>query len=331
MNTEWQMIQAQNGICAPQDGDLTGAANSGSGPAPSNASSTTQSNTARNDYRWTPACQRLFLEELACTGSVMRAAKAADKSPRAAYALRFRRIGTAFRLGWDAAILIAQATLHDILMDRALNGYEEIATRHDDNTVIRGKFDNRLSMGLLNRLDRIAKSQALQNSHQAQVQMVCQDYEAFLDLIESGGTGSAAALFCAARDGTADEQISYEDEQAIECELDRISAAENANNTAPAMLEEEPALAAQRLSVWFDDDRQAWMTDFPKPTSNAPTDAFGFDGIEENGYFGDIGYERTLSPAEQTAQISALLRARGPWIDAAAAARDAWFGTKLAA
>jgi hypothetical protein len=67
--------------------------------------------TARNDYRWTPACQRAFLEELACSGSVRAACAHVAKSPRAAYGLRFRRDGAALALGWDAAILIARAVV----------------------------------------------------------------------------------------------------------------------------------------------------------------------------------------------------------------------------
>lgn len=53
----------------------------------------------RNHYRWTCACQRAFLEELACTGSVMSAAKIVRISTRSADNLKYRRDEAAFRLG----------------------------------------------------------------------------------------------------------------------------------------------------------------------------------------------------------------------------------------
>ena len=144
----------------------------------------------RNDYRWTPACQRAFLEELVCTGSVLSATKYVNKSARSAYAIRYRRGGAAFRLGWDAAILISRATLADMLMDRAIHGYEEMTMKQDDGAVFRGKYDNRLGQGLLSRLDRMAEAQAAANSVAAQVQLIVQDFESFLDLVERGGQGA---------------------------------------------------------------------------------------------------------------------------------------------
>jgi hypothetical protein len=60
MNNEWLQIQTNNGVCEIEDHiehdpDMT---------------------EIRNDYRWTPQCQRAFLEALAFGGSVLRAAKA---------------------------------------------------------------------------------------------------------------------------------------------------------------------------------------------------------------------------------------------------------------
>ena len=247
----------------------------------------------------------------------MRAAKEVNKSPRSAYDLRFRRDGAAFRLGWDAAILVSRDVIQDMLMDRAVNGYEEVTSKLDDGTVMRGKFDNRLGKGLLDRLDRMAEAQAMKGSRNAQVQLICQDFESFLDLIERGGKGSEAALFFEARDpGPAESRKPFD------YELDRISAADAA---VPDMLDEVPEVAAQRLSVWFAEEEGDWRTDFPK--------AEGEDGefIIEIGFFGDEDYERTLSDAEERAHLAALLRTRQPWIDAAAKARDAWFGEKMAA
>ncbi len=306
MSEDWQMARDNNGVCQDPEEDRFDSAR----------------NKARKDYRWTGACQRAFLEVLACTGSVTRATREIEKSPRAAYALRFRREGTAFRLGWDAAILVAKATLNDMLMDRAVNGYEEVTVKRDDGSTLRGKFDNKLSMGLLNRLDKISETQAVKNSQAAQVQMVVQDFEAFLDLIENGGKGAEAALFFAARDPEPGEDMTPAQKRALECELGLISAAEE---RIPDMLDEAPEQAASRLSVWYDDDGECWKTDFPK--------AEGDEGetVEESGSFGHEDYARTLTEAEETAHIQALVEKQKPWIDAAEAARDAWFGVKMAA
>ena len=241
MNDEWQNSKANNGVCgadayAEPNPDLT---------------------AIRNDYRWTPACQRAFLEALAFGGSVMRAAKEVNKSPRSAYDLRFRRDGAAFRLGWDAAILVSRDVVQDMLMDRAVNGYEEVTSKLDDGTTMRGKFDNRLGMGLLGRLDRMAEAQAMKGSRTAQVMLVVQDFESFLDLIERGGKGAEAALFFEARDPDP-----VENRRPFDCELDRISAADEA---VPDMFDEEPEVAAQRLCIWYDEDEECWMTNFPKP------------------------------------------------------------------
>ncbi len=301
MSEQWQKSKEAGGVCGHGDEAEWEAAMA----------------AIRNDYRWTPQCQRAFLEELACTGSVLRSAKHVQKSPRSAYDLKFRRDGAAFRLGWDAAILISRDALADMLMDRAVNGYEEITVKNDDGSTMRGRFDNRLGMNLLGRLDRMAEAQALQGSRNAQVQLVVGDWESFLDLIERGGKGAEAALFFEARD-----PAPVEGRRSVDYELDRISAA---GNIIPDMLDEEPQVAAQRLSVWYDEDEQEWRTNFPKP------DGDGSDFITETGFFGDEDYERSLSDAEESAHLAALQRERQPWIDAAARARDAWFGEKMAA
>lgn len=312
MNREWLQSQAHGGVC-------------GAGDDPDYEPDLAD---IRNDFRWTPACQRAFLEELACTGSVTRATRQVSKSARSAYALRFRRAGAAFRLGWDAAILIARATLGDMLMDRAVNGYEEVSTRQDDGTVLRGKYDNRLGQGLLNRLDRLAEGQAARGSMQAQVQLVVQDFECFLDLIERGGTGADSALFLAARDGGTAPAADAEEEAAIQCELDRISADCDADDSAadePDLLDLPPAEAAARLSVWFDCIAECWKTDFP------PSDDEAAALVDETGEFGEQDYARTLTPAENAAQEAAYTAERAPLRAAALAARAAWFDWQKAA
>ena len=275
----------------------------------------------RNDYRWTPACQRAFLEELVCTGSVLSATKYVNKSARSAYAIRYRRGGAAFRLGWDAAILISRATLADMLMDRAIHGYEEMTMKQDDGAVFRGKYDNRLGQGLLSRLDRMAEAQAAANSVAAQVQLIVQDFESFLDLVERGGQGAEAALFCAARDDSALPEMN----RAIQSELAQISAAQTAEECVVDLITMDPEEAAAQLSVWYDGEEEQWKTNFP------PCDADDADLVEESGIFGDRDYERSLTPDEEEAQRITLEAATAPLRSAALKAYAAWFGYKKAA
>lgn len=285
----------------------------------------------RNDYRWTPACQRAFLEELAVTGSVTQACKHIEKSPRSAYDLRFRRDGAALALGWDAAILVARVAVSGLLMDRVIDGYDEVTVTQDDGSRVRRKYDNKLGQHLLARLDKMAEGQALRNSTQAHVQMISQDFEAYLDLIERGGTGAQAALFCTARSAD-DDHIAMDEEYVIGCELDRISAAEDHKiEQIPDMLDEEPEVAAQRLSVWYDDYKNKWKTNFPLADGLCAADCCDEDGDEltEISFFGDADYERRLTSAEEAAHLAALTKIRQPWIDAAATARDAWFGNVI--
>ena len=297
---------------------------------------------------WSPARQRLFLETLAATGIIRSACDAAQISTRAAYALRIRRDGAAFRLGWDAAILIARARLADELLARALTGQEEVIRKDADaGEITRRRHDNRLAMSMLARLDRMADSPP-EGSDAALARVVAQDFAAYLDMLcppeaapekaeaahptaqdrqedalpdpcpsdslEATATalspGASAALFIAARmalhEGKkADPHPSHE-----HCEL-RPQIVDRA--TLP------PDEAAARLrGAWWDEEREAWRTDYPAPP--------GFDG-EESGDLYDIdAYERDLTPQESEALALLAEAQRRPYEAAAALARDAFFG-----
>lgn len=132
---------------------------------------------------WSPARQRRFLEILAATGVIMLACEGVRITARSAYTLRIRHDGAAFRLGWDAAILIARARLADDLLSRAIMGSEETIRKDPDNyEVRRHRHDNRLAMSMLARLDRMADSPP-EGSDAALARVVAQDFTAYLDLI----------------------------------------------------------------------------------------------------------------------------------------------------
>ena len=69
-----------------------------------------------------------------------------------AYALRNR--DRLFAAGWDAAAAIARDVLADRLAEAALDGVTDTLTRADGVTITRHRFDTRLSIAVLNRLDK---------------------------------------------------------------------------------------------------------------------------------------------------------------------------------
>jgi hypothetical protein len=140
-----------------------------------------------DEYHWTPALQRRFLETLAETGSVAQAAHAVSKSRRAAHNLKNRQAGFAFRIGWDAAILLSRDVVESELMDRALSGqWVETIRDKEAGTTRRHSHDRHLSMALLHRLDKRAEEIGGEGSFYMAAQLASQDFEAFLDLVEQG-------------------------------------------------------------------------------------------------------------------------------------------------
>ncbi|MCI4588734.1 hypothetical protein MOK15_01250 [Sphingobium sp. BYY-5] len=316
---------------------------------------------------WSPARQRRFLETLAATGVIRLACESALITSRAAYNLRIRRDGAAFRLGWEAAVLIARARLADTLLSRAILGQEEVIRRDPDNyEMTRHRHDNRLAMSMLARLDRMADNPA-EGSDAALARIVAQDFVAFLDMIcpedvamaeaerldlprpgqepmartmddarmldggapdmpepvedataqamaSSLSPGASVALFIAARmalrnsaRAPENSQISVADER---CEL----------RTPPVVRATLPPdeAAAQLRGIWWEEGREVWRTDYPAPP--------GFDGEESQEIYDVDDYERDLTPEEEAAVALHEEAERRPYEDAAARARDVFFG-----
>ena len=271
------------------------------------------------DYHWTPTNQRAFLETLAETGSVDLACKEVAMSRRAAYNLRGRRDGAAFKIGWDAALLQASAVVWGTLMDRAING-QMIETVRDPetHTTQRMHYNGQMGLALLARLEAKARSTDDAGPYSTAVRMVDSDFAAFLDLIEAGGAGAQAGLFVAAR-VSAEEMVFPGISDALDnlqnqCELARISAVcEDFKDDA-----EPNELESDETPVWFDDEQHEWRTSFPPPP--------GLQDHDENGEFGDAGYDRSLSEAEVDAIEAKRAIEIAPLAEAGAVARDSWFG-----
>ena len=97
-----------------------------------------------------------FLENLSLTGNVRAACRSACICPQTAY--RFRRADHNFARAWDAACLAARAQVEQILADRALNGVEEAIYYHGEEVARRTRYDARLLLAHLARLDRMAEN-----------------------------------------------------------------------------------------------------------------------------------------------------------------------------
>jgi hypothetical protein len=100
---------------------------------------------------WSAERQRLFLSNLAETGSVHLASAAARLSARSAYRLRAR--SPAFAAAWDTADQLAVGRLSALAFDRAIHGRTE-QVWHEGALVAEKRVpSDRLLMWLLARLD----------------------------------------------------------------------------------------------------------------------------------------------------------------------------------
>jgi hypothetical protein len=100
--------------------------------------------------------QAAFVRTLAQWGNVRAAARQVGVSR--AHLYRMRRASAAFRKLWDAALVLARPQVEEVLADRALNGVQETVFYHGEEVATRTRFDSRLLLAHLGRLDRIASA-----------------------------------------------------------------------------------------------------------------------------------------------------------------------------
>lgn len=100
---------------------------------------------------WSADRQRLFLTNLAETGSVHLAAATARLTARGAYRLRTR--SPAFARAWDTALRLSVGRLAAIAFDRALHGRVEQIYQSGELVRERRVPSDKLLMWLLSRLD----------------------------------------------------------------------------------------------------------------------------------------------------------------------------------
>jgi hypothetical protein len=196
---------------------------------------------------WTPERQIVFLESLAACGVVTDACREAGLSAQSAYTFRNRRSGRAFATAWDAVLVHrARARLGDELLSRAMNGCIEAVHQNGEIVGERHRFDNRLSMAVLSRLDRLAEKEG---AREEQLRAVSEDLDDFLDCVEAGGDADAF-----------------------------VDARRPAPAPAPEPGENKPLMPHDEGALWTGDDGRRW-TCFPPPPGFEGLQEAEYDGI----------------------------------------------------
>jgi len=261
---------------------------------------------------WTPEKMRLFHERFAECGVVREACEAAGMSARSAYNLRDR--DPLFAAGWEAASLKARTRLADEAFSRSLNGVVERIYKDGAIVAERHRYDNRLTMAVLARLD--ARIDRAEERGDPRLNVVAR-WDEYLAALGEGRREDGLALFapppappvlsavegpaaCPER-GRGDPQKNAGDRELRELPLDGEA-------------EFEARMSRDPHRVW--EDEEGWWTDYPPPA--------GFDG-EESGRYGDFEYRRKLSPAEQAITDSDIAAIEAEDRAQAEAQRDAWF------
>ena len=225
---------------------------------------------------WTPDTRAAFLESLAASGIVRRACAAVGMSREAAYKLRNRRDGLAFRLGWDAALLIARPAIADELMDRAMEGQEDVVEWGEDRrTRTRRRHDNRLSLSLLGRLDRFAEGE---HELHRPAQCIARDWDAYLSLVREGAGDAAVLAFLMPRPDVLES-----------CQPATSPAPDAHKAPQVAIVRPRFPMSDDHYSVWWCEANDCFVTNFAPPP--------GFEGDEQGG-FGEVDYERHCTEDE---------------------------------
>ena len=148
--------ESEPSSCSAPDAEPCGLGTGSSENAQSSASSAEHSPTRaiRHDG-WLPETRVKFLEALARTGNIQASAYFVQMTRQSAYDLRRR--DRDFARGWLAALVLARDIAQDTLQERAIEGVEEEIFYHGEVVATRRRFDSRLLLALLGRLDKVAE------------------------------------------------------------------------------------------------------------------------------------------------------------------------------
>jgi hypothetical protein len=114
---------------------------------------------------WTPALKAKFLDRLAAHGNARAACRNVGLSHESAH--RLRRRDHDFARGWAAAILLARENGVQVLAERAIEGIEEDVWYRGELRGTRRRYDTRLLLAHLVRLDRLAANDDATAVHDA--------------------------------------------------------------------------------------------------------------------------------------------------------------------
>lgn len=107
---------------------------------------------------WTPARQWAFVEALAETLSVTRAAARVGMSVQSAYRLRHRVEAVDFRRAWDAALAEGWRRVEETALERVVHGETEIYEREGVQIVRQRPCAPHLMIHMLQRADKARKA-----------------------------------------------------------------------------------------------------------------------------------------------------------------------------
>jgi hypothetical protein len=254
---------------------------------------------------WTVERQRSFFAAIADGRTVREACAIVGMSNASAYAFRRRCGGSAFALGWQAATLLARDAVADLLYERAIEGVEEVVVSANGRTVYRRRYDHRLGLALLNRLDRQAEKLLSGGGELAPaataVEVIAAHWDAFAAMIDSNTDASATNAFVDAHRPAA-PLANEENGEPGQLRQLRPEDAEFDSEISDPMAAAASALHTEILGHVFESaETGAYKTKLAPPDD--------FDG-EARGNWGDEDYMRSLTPHE-TATVKRSLAALG--------------------
>lgn len=109
-------------------------------------------------HGWTSERKALFLDRLSMQGNARAACRAVGLSPEGAYKLRRR--DALFARAWAAAVVLGRDASIEALSERAVEGVEEAIYYRGELVGTRRRYDSRLLLAHLARLDRLADEKA---------------------------------------------------------------------------------------------------------------------------------------------------------------------------
>lgn len=152
-------IPASRDIGLPGDGpfgqDAATPLASAGGERPTDDASAGREGDGVPHNGWSDARKVAFLHYLADRGDVRAACARVGMSRTSAYLLRRR--DAVFAQGWSAALLLARAHAEEVLATRAIDGVDEAVWFRGELVGRRRRYDSRLLLAHLARLDRLAE------------------------------------------------------------------------------------------------------------------------------------------------------------------------------